>query len=85
LAVQAQNWSFGRFRGTTWRFVAEPSVIDGECAAIAQDHGSLDHVLQFTNIAGPLVRTEQIESFLVYVCDLLPQSCRVAVDEILDK
>jgi hypothetical protein len=43
----------------------KPTLIDGEDVSLPYDDGALDHVLQFTNIAGPLIRLQQVEALLV--------------------
>src|SRR5882672_3078825 len=39
-------------------FRLQPRVVDRECFALTQHDATLDHVLQLTDIAGPVVRLE---------------------------
>ena len=41
-------------------------MIGADGARLAQDHGALEDVAQFADIAGPGVRTEQIADLCVY-------------------
>jgi hypothetical protein len=53
--------------------------------AIAQNHGSLDHVLQFANVARPIVRLKEFERSFVDVLDLLPGLACIAFRKIFDQ
>src|SRR5262249_29532831 len=49
---------------------------------LAQDNRPLDHILQLTDIAGPIVCLKQLQSFLVNVLDPFPSLACVAFDEV---
>src|SRR5260221_3328729 len=54
----------------------QPRVVDRECLTFTQHDGTLDHVLQLTHIARPVVRrseehTSELQSHSDLVCRLL--------------
>jgi hypothetical protein len=48
----------GLLPGRLGRLAHEPSFVNRESITVAQDNGPLDYVLQFTNVAWPLVGFE---------------------------
>src|SRR6266851_2089998 len=68
-----------------WRLPFEPGLVHAKNVAFAQDHGSLNHVLQFTNVARPAVCLEQFEGFSVDCFELLSSVFPEAINEVLDK
>src|SRR5215831_20307468 len=63
----------------------QPRLVDGERVAVAENDGSLDDILQLSNVAGPVVGLEQFHRSAVNRSDLLGFSSRIAVDEIFDE
>jgi len=55
-ASRLHGWSGGC--GTRGRSLREPLLVDGEYPTRAQDHGALDHVLQLSDVARPVVRLQ---------------------------
>src|SRR5262245_31408939 len=47
----------------------EPTRIDLECFGFADDDGTLDHVLQLADVAGPTVRLHELQRLLLDVPD----------------
>src|SRR6516162_11949347 len=62
--------------------MVQPDLIDRKGLAIAEDHRSLNHVLQLANVTGPIVRLKHFQSSLVYILDLLSDLARVALREV---
>src|SRR4029077_11710513 len=53
--------------------------------SIAQDHGTLDHVLQFADVSWPIVGLENVEGFLLDMTDCLSRPSRVSFHQVLDQ
>src|SRR5580704_10808125 len=68
-----------------WRLSFEPRLIHAKNVTFAQDHGPLNHVLQFTNVAWPAVGLQQFESSSVDCSELLSGLFSEAINEVLDK
>src|SRR5262249_28816380 len=64
------------------RFGLQPGCVDFEGLAFAQDDRSFDHVLQFANIAGPIVCLKQLQGFLVDLFDLFSYLAGESLGEI---
>src|SRR6516225_8564780 len=50
---------------------------------LTQDDSTLYHILELTNIAGPVVILEQSQSTLLYVSESLPSLFRILFNQIL--
>src|SRR2546421_6908970 len=75
--------SSGRFRlGSNRR---QPCFIYDKGFPIAQYHGALDYILQFANVARPLVILEQIQRSLIDVLDFLTSRLSVTIDQVFDQ
>jgi hypothetical protein len=51
----------------------------------AEDYGSLDDILQLTNIACPMIGLAKLERVFVDLADLLSRLLRIALPEVLDQ
>ena len=65
------------------RFSLQPCLVDGERFSFAQDHGTLDYVLQFADVTWPIVGLEKIQRLLLYMADPLSRSLGISFDQIL--
>src|SRR3954467_1554687 len=72
-----------RSSGLPVRLDDQPTLVDGEYVAIAQDDRPLDDVLELSHVAGPVVRLKQREGILAHVSDCLSGLLRVALDQVL--
>src|SRR5262249_5681291 len=66
-------------------FPFEPGFVYAEGFAVAQNNGSLDYILQFANVARPIVALEQVVCFLADIFNLFTSFLRIALHEILDQ
>src|SRR6266850_1301706 len=66
----------GRSRG-------QPAGIHPKDIPVAQDHCPLDHILELTNVAGPVVGFEQIERVLADTSNPLAGLLSISFDQIL--
>src|SRR2546426_5327804 len=66
-------------------FRLQPRVVDRECLAFAQHDGTLDHVLQLTDIARPVVRLQECHRALLDARDLLAGALREPFHEVLNE
>src|SRR5712691_10437528 len=71
--------------GPQGRVPLQPALLDGKDVALTQDDGALNDVLQFTDVPGPVVGLKEFQGPLVDGSDLLPSSCRIALDQIRDE
>src|SRR5215470_18037643 len=55
---------------TAWRLAGQPSLFDPKCIAAAENHRSLDNILQFANVARPLISLAQLKRLFVNLTDL---------------
>src|SRR6516164_2281554 len=62
--------------------MVQPDLIHRKRFAIAQDHRSLNHVLQLANVTGPMVRLKHFQSSLVDILDLLSDLACVALRKV---
>ena len=62
-----------------WLRAGQPSLFDPKGVAAAQDHRSLNDVLQLTDISRPRIRLAQFQRILVDFANLLPGFLRVAL------
>src|ERR1700722_15714964 len=62
-----------------------PTLIDREILCFTYNYGSLDNVLQFTNVTRPRIRLKQFQTLFVYPADGLSCFSRKTVDEVLDQ
>src|SRR5258708_6140453 len=67
------------------RLWTQPCLIDGKRFAFAQDHGTLDHVLQFADVPWPIVGLENVEGLLLDMADCLSGSSRISLHQVLDQ
>src|SRR5258706_7538827 len=63
----------------------EPRFVYGERVAVAQDHGPLDDVLEFPDVAGPFVRLKQRQRRPADLPDALPGLRGIPLDQIFDE
>src|SRR3984885_10308405 len=76
---------------TTWQFLpgwlwaGQPSLFDPKGIAAAQDHRSLNDVLQLTDISRPGIRLAQFKRIRVDCANLLSGFLRVALYEVFDQ
>src|ERR1700722_7122805 len=70
---------------STWvaRFSPQPCLVDGECLFFAQDHATLDYVLQFADVARPVVGLEKIQRSLFYMANPFSGSLGISFNQIL--
>src|SRR5262249_24555214 len=64
------------------RFMLKPHLVYRQSLAFAQNHCSLAHILQFANIAGPLVCLQQLHGSLLNIFNLFSRLARVPLGEI---
>ena len=79
------NESFGEWLGRPSTGACpspEPALIDGQVLGIAHDDGPFNHVLQFSNVARPCVRLEEIQAPLIDSRYLFPGFAGKAIDEV---
>src|SRR6516164_69537 len=62
--------------------MAHPDLIHRKRLVIAQNHRSLNHVLQLTNVTGPVVCLKHFQSSLVDTLDLFSDLASVALREV---
>ena len=67
------------------RLRRQPGRVDGKDLARAHNHGPLDHVLQLTDVARPVVVLQQLQRFLVDRVEALSRPGGVALHEVLDE
>jgi len=65
-------------------FPPKPGFVDRKSSVLAQDDGSLNHVLQFTNVPRPVIRLQQCDALFVDRSEFLSSFLGEAVDEILN-
>src|SRR5258705_4522019 len=65
-----------------WR---QPGFIYGKGFPIAQNHGTLDYILQFANVARPVVSLKQVQGSLIDISNLFTSSLRVTIDQVFDQ
>src|ERR1700690_2266052 len=63
----------------------KPTFIDREILRLTYNDGSLNYVLQFTNITWPGVRLEQIETLFVHPLETFSCFPCVTINEVLDQ
>ena len=61
----------------------EPTRIHEEVFGVAYDHRALDYVLKLTDVSGPRIRLQSIESAPVDAPERLARLARIAMDEVL--
>src|SRR3989475_9380324 len=66
-------------------FRLQPRVVDRECFALTQHDATLDHVLQLTDIARPVVRLQECHRALLDARDPLGGALREPFHEVLDE
>src|SRR6516164_568955 len=62
--------------------MVQPDLIDRKRLAVAQDHRSFNHVLQFPNVPGPMVSLKHCQSSFVDILDLLSDFAGVALRKV---
>src|SRR6266446_3563219 len=67
------------------RVAREPRVVNGERVAVAQDHGSLDDVLELPNVPWPVVRLEERQRGPADLPDALAGFRRIPLNQIFDQ
>src|SRR4051794_11179948 len=67
------------------RLFRQPRLVDGKHLTGAQNHGPLDHVLQLTDVAWPVVGLQQVQRLLVDRADVLTRAGGVALHEVFDE
>ena len=67
------------------RSSGKPALIDRKSFHITYDDGSLDHVLQFADVARPGIGLKQIEAPLVHGLEALPRFHPVTIQEVPQK
>src|SRR6266850_1280135 len=65
-----------------WR---KPGVIYRKSLPVAQNHRTLDHILQLAHVARPVIGLEQIQGALGDMSNAFARSFGVAIDQILDQ
>src|SRR5262245_54699886 len=83
VTVNGSRWSCPS--GWLRRLRGQPEFVDSENTARAQNHRSLDHILQLTDVAWPIVRLQQVQRLLVDRMDLFARPAGVALHEVLDQ
>src|SRR5246127_491464 len=68
-----------------WRLPFEPRLVYAKNVAVAQDHSSFNYVLQFANVAWPLVGFEQFDCFLLNSSELLSSPFSKTTDKVVNK
>src|SRR5262249_62370512 len=68
-----------------WALHRQPGLVDPKGVAGADYHGSLDNVLQLTNIAGPGISLAQFQRTLLYVANAFSHLFSELPDEVLDQ
>src|SRR5260370_2799050 len=64
---------------------SQPGFIYDKVFRITQYHGALDYILQFANVARPVVILEQFQGSLIDVFDFLTSRVCVTIDQIFDQ
>src|SRR5467141_3806852 len=73
-------------RPRVWRhYWRKPGVIYRKSLPVAQNHRSLDHILQLAHVARPVIGLKQVQGALVDMSNAFARSFRVASDQILDQ
>ena len=67
------------------RFRLQPGFVHPKDLVIAEDYSSLDHVLQFANIARPILGLKQFQRPLLNTLDFLAGFARVSFGEVFHK
>jgi hypothetical protein len=68
----------------TWKSLSlQPCLVNGEDIAIAENHRTLDDILQLSNVSRPVIRLKQLECTLGYARKLLARFFAVAIDQVL--
>ena len=70
-----------RFKSS--RFAFQPALINNERVGFREDDCAFHDILQFADIAGPIVRFEEFQRVLADVPDVLASRLGVAPNEIL--
>ena len=65
------------------RFAFQPALINNERVGFREDDCAFHDILQFADIAGPIVRFEELQRVLADVPDVLAGRLGVAPNEIL--
>src|ERR1700751_6068393 len=68
-----------------WRILFEPGFIHGKGVILTEDHSPFNHILQLSNVSGPLVGFEQSNRFLVDGSELLSSLFSKASDEVINQ
>src|SRR6266436_5004231 len=63
----------------------QPCFIYTKGFPIAQNHGALDYILQFANVARPVVSLEQVQSSLIYGSKPFAGCLCVTIDQVFDQ
>ena len=74
----------GRVGHRPWP-TSQPSLIDREGIVVTQDHRTLDDVLQFPDVARPVVSLKQRQGRRTDRPNAFPGGGRIPLDEILDE
>ena len=73
-------------RNRVWRHHGcKPGVIDRKRLPVAQNHRTLDYILQLAHVARPVIGLEQVQGALVDMSNAFASSFGVAIDQILDQ
>src|SRR5262245_2992602 len=83
VTLNGSRWSCPS--GWLRRLRGQPEFVDSEHTARAQNHRSLDHILQLTDVARPIVRLQQVQRLLVDRTNLFARPAGVALHEVLDQ
>src|SRR5882724_11357643 len=63
----------------------QPCLVDRESFTVAKNYGTLHHILQFADIARPMICLKQLQRPLLDISDPLSDLVRVSPNEIFDQ
>src|SRR5437867_9145208 len=66
-------------------FPLQPGLVDRKRITLAQDHGTLNHILYFTNVPWPHICLEHFQRFFIDCSELLSSPFTEAINEVLNK
>src|SRR2546428_4026527 len=73
-------------RNRVWRHHwRKPGVIYRKRLTVAENHRTLDHILQLAHVARPVIGLEEVQGALVDMANAFASSFGVAIDQILDQ
>src|SRR6267378_1163238 len=78
------SWESSTSHRRLWTSSTQPARFDRERVAITEDYGTLNHILQFADVAWPRISSEELQRFLADTANLFSRLLGIALHEIFN-